>query len=67
MRLHVASLLVVGWMLAGCGAGVSPHVTVDPALASLAPADTSLMVGVRQVPLSEGATLVLEADKVLTY
>ncbi|MBW1881173.1 MAG: DsrE family protein [Deltaproteobacteria bacterium] len=29
--------------------------------------EDDLMDGVRQVPLAEGATLVLEADKVLTY
>ncbi|MBW2257599.1 MAG: hypothetical protein JRI25_23795 [Deltaproteobacteria bacterium] len=29
--------------------------------------EQDLMEGIRQVPLAEGAALVLEADKVLTY
>ena len=47
MRSQVAGPLVVVMVLLGCGPGVSPHVKVDPALAILAPADTTLMVGVR--------------------
>ena len=51
MKRLASTLLLT--LLIGCGPGVPPHVPVDPALASLVPADTVALAGARIDQLSE--------------